>query len=103
MGSTLFVSFAVTAGGAFTAGSGDYAVSLPLTVLAGSTAGSARLFDSSTGNAYVGARVAATTGTTVGFQITPTFLGALGNVAHIFPWTWATGDIIDGFVTCELA
>lgn len=96
--------FQVTAGASFTPGTGNYSISLPVTaVLNGPTAGMVRLFDSSSGNAHLGARVALNSATALGMQVTTTFGGSLVNVAHNVPWTWAVGDIMDGFVIFEVA
>lgn len=97
--------FTVTAGGGFTPGSGTYSLSLPTdaatTLLL--TAGSARLYDSSTGNAHVGVRVAVATSTTLQLQTVLAFGGNLTNVVHSIPWTWASSDIIDGYIDYEAA
>lgn len=99
------MQFQVTAGAAFTAGTGTYSISLPVTAQTALavTAGAVRLFDSSTGNAILGARPAVNTATTFGLQATGTYAGALSNIGSAFPWVWAASDIIDGFIVFEAA
>lgn len=97
------VSFQIVAGAGFTPGAGNYRLSLPVTagtVLA-VTNGTVRLFDSSTGQACLGARIATTTSAAAAFQAV--LGGALANVGATVPWTWAPGDILDGTFTYEAA
>lgn len=104
VGRILVMNFQFTAGASFTAGSGTYGVSTPVPVVVSAiTQGSARLYDSSTGNAILGARVATFNSSSIVFQTTTTYAGTLTNVGNAVPWTWATGDIIDGFAILESA
>lgn len=94
--------FTITLGAAFSMAAGSMTLTLPIAAdmtLSGPTAGAVRLFDSSTGFAILGARLAIASSTTLGLQTTATYGSALASVAFNFPWTWAVGDIIDGFIT----
>lgn len=103
IGMTIIYHFQINAITSFTAGTGTYSISLPVNALLAfsGTSGTARLFDSSTGNAHVATRVAANSATTLGIQTTLTYAGALTNVAATVPWTWAVNDIIDGWLIYE--
>jgi len=100
-GSTVIMLFTIVMGAV--PGAGNYSISLPVTAFnTGSTSGTVRLFDSSTGNAHFG-RLATNTTTTLGLQVTLAFGGGLANVGAATPWVWAAGDIIDGFIIYEAA
>jgi hypothetical protein len=101
IGKTTTALFQITAGGAFTAGTGTYSISTPVIgVPSQGTSGYVRMFDSSAGFAHFG-RVALNTTTTFGIQSTATFGGTLSNVGNTFPWVWAAGDIMDGIIIFE--
>lgn len=86
------------------AGSGTYTIGLPVTaVTTAATIGTARLFDNSSGNAYVGARVGLANTGQASIQYTATWGGTLQNVSATTPWTWAAGDLIDGTIIYEAA
>lgn len=91
--------------GAIASPVGGYTISLPVAASTAlvTQAGAVRLFDSSAGNALLGQRPAIASSTTLGLQTTAVFAGTLGSVAYNFPWSWATGDIIDGYITYEAA
>lgn len=105
-GKSVVVNFGLTISAG---GSGTYTVSLPVPgVTTGNTQGSARLYDSSSGQAVLGARVSLSGASALQIQATTpqTSLGAYGtlaNVANNVPWVWANGDILDGFVIYEAA
>ncbi|MGV3564220.1 MAG: hypothetical protein ACO1ON_13160 [Nocardioides sp.] len=94
----------ISAGGGFTPGSGVYNVSLPTPArVLGVTSGAVRGYDASTGNAHLGLRCSVATATTLSMQYTTSFGGTLNNVFHGGPWTWAAGDILDGWFLYEAA
>ena len=101
-GKIVTAHFEITMGG--TPGSGTpYLISLPVTaILSGRTIGTSRLYDSSTGNYVIGVAEINTT-TAVLLQFGLTYLGSLINAAATQPWTWATNDLIDGYIIYEAA
>lgn len=102
IGKLCLAMFNITAGASFTAGSGTYTISLPVSArVFAVTAGSARIYDASTGNAHLGVRPALVGANTLGIQYTATHGGSLSTVGAAGPWTWASGDIIDGFLIYE--
>lgn len=103
VGRMVFASYQMVLGSGF-AGAGLFQMSLPVPPnVLGITTGHARFYDSSTGNAYLAARAAVGSGGVVTFQLTSGFGGSLFNVGATQPWTWASGDIIDGFIIYEAA
>lgn len=106
------VHFQIIFNAGFTPGTGAYFLSIPTpgSVAFAVTCGHARITDSSTGKAHVGARVALNSTTTVGFQYALSAAavgsgdgGTLTNVGAGAPFVWATGDGIDGYFDYEAA
>jgi hypothetical protein len=90
----------ITAGSTFTAGSGQYFVSLP--VAAGSnpsvlTPGAAMMRDNSAGTVLPGSAYLASSATTLSI-VSPS--GIIGSGT---PWAWAASDYMNWFVTYETA
>lgn len=104
-GMGLLVWFTVTCGAGFSIAAGTLTVSLPMAVNPGigGTSGAVRFYDASSGNSFLGARVAAASSTDMSFQVATTYGGALNNASGTFPWVLASGDIIDGFAVLEVA
>jgi hypothetical protein len=83
---------------------GSFEITLPVPpAINTSTSGAARYFDSSTGFAMVGCAVSVNGFGRIALQHTVTFAGTLVNTGYPYPWAWATGDFIDGFLTYEAA
>jgi len=91
--------------GTITSSAGISSISLPVpaSMALAVSSGSVRLYDSSTVNAHPAVRVALSSASTLAMQVSTTYGGPLSNVAFNVPWAWATGDIIDGFITYEAA
>lgn len=104
VGKVVTLQFSISMGASFTPGSpgASYRISTPVSgVVNGMTAGHARIYDSSTGSAHLDARTSLGSAAAFALQITTSHGGPLGNVGPSVPWTWATGDIMDGFITYE--
>jgi hypothetical protein len=103
IGKLVVYNFAITFGTSMTAGSGTYAVSLPVTASgAPGSMGTARLYHFAGGYVLANARLGSPT--TLNFQYNTTYVtGALVNAGNAGPWVWAAGDIIDGTVTYQAA
>lgn len=96
--------FAINMGAITSAADGyEITVPVPASTALSVTAGTVRLYDSSTGNAILSARTAIATSGSLGMQTALTYGGTLALVRYDVPWAWATGDIIDGFIIYEAA
>jgi hypothetical protein len=105
-GKLVVYTYRLICGPSFTAGSGMYYISLPVTAArAGSTpwvgGGSTYLYDSSTQNGYNG--LAYLSSTTVLQIIYPLPSGTSNYIGAAAPWTWANGDEINGIFIYEAA
>lgn len=99
-GKLVIARFYVAAGGSMTAGSGTYRVALP--VAANMTAqqqpGNVLAWDTSAGNAAQA--LALISASTYAQLLLP---GTAGFVSHAVPWTWASGDYLNGTLIYEAA
>lgn len=109
-GKLVLVRYSITLNTGFTAGTGSvYLISLPAPALQtapsvpGATSGAVRLYDASSSNAHLAARVGIADANNVAIQYTSTHGGPLGTVGPGAPWAWAPGDSIDGYAFYEAA
>lgn len=105
-GTLVVYTYRLICGASFTAGSGMYYISLPVTAArAGATpwmgGGSTYLYDSSTQNGYNG--LAYLSNTTQLQIIYPVPAGTSNYIGAAAPWTWANGDEINGIFIYEAA
>lgn len=103
-GKLVVARFSAAAGASSTAGSGNYRLALPVNAVgAVSAAGTARAYDSSSGNmVLLEANLASAT--TIGFSYPAAApIGAFTQLTNTLPWAWASGDYIAGQIIYEAA
>lgn len=107
IGKMVHYYFNITFGtsGTISAGSGLYAVSLPITANVPTNLflpqqGSVQIYDSSAATFKTGSAMLGSGGTTCGFVVNDS--GVFG-VTATSPWTWAASDQIRGFILYEAA
>jgi hypothetical protein len=105
IGPTVFYTFRILPGASATQGSGVYYISLPVTAAryggAPWVSGSAYIADSATANGYNAVAYLSTTNLLQ--LIYPVPAGTSSYVGAGAPWTWSSGDDLNGFVMYEAA